>query len=963
MLKLSRPRDREFHSLLLFWCLILSPVTLPAEAQGKPSPEMEEFFEARVRPLLAQKCFSCHTTSRMGGLEMKSRDSFLKGGNSGPAVVPGVPDKSLLIQAVQYAHPRLKMPPTGQLKPDEVEVLVSWVKSGAVWIDSKEKPDSAGEKAAPAKEKEYVISQAQRKFWAFQPVRKPAVPEVKTPDWARNDIDRFILARLEADGLKPVRPADRRTLIRRATFDLIGLPPTPEEVDAFVNDKSPDAFAKVVDRLLASPRYGERWGRYWLDIARYADSKAGFFEDPYPNAFRYRDWVIHAFNEDMPYDLFVKAQIAADVLPVPNRDKLLPALGFQALGNLGFMGMGTDDRVDVITRGMLGLTVACAQCHNHKYDPIPQKDYYSLLGVFKSTSVHQVPLAPPKEVEAFEAHEKKIKSVEAQIREFEDKQNNMLTEILMQQTSRYMVAAWQVISGTNRDGARKVTDVAAAAATNKLDPEILDKWVKYLRKPEKDHPYLKRWYEVTGGHPAPEQVKAVADEFQALVLAVNKEKKAVDDKNYVLLGGAAGVNDDRKRRVTQLEFLPGDKGRLWSDLAAPPFMNVGDGIEYPAGIYYYGPTRMPIDEAERVRQLKLAAMGVSQERQKEPIERFLYGEWKAHLESMYAELDALKKSRPPAYPYLHAVQESKNPANIHVYLRGEEGNPGEEAPRRFVQILCDRECSPFSKGSGRLELAEAIADPKNPLTARVIVNRVWAWHFGRGLVRTTSNFGLLGERPTHPELLDYLATNFVENGWSLKKLHRQMMLSATYALSTDSVPENAQKDVENRLHWRANLIKRLDAEALRDSLLAISGKLDTKMGGQPVNLEDPNNYRRTVYGAVNRRKLDGTLSLFDFADPNDTSEGRVNTVGPLQRLYFMNNGFVARQAEAIVARVNREAPQNNEAKIRHAYRLLFGRVPNDSEQSLGLQFLKETGNSWPQYMQVLLSSSELMSVN
>jgi hypothetical protein len=431
----------------------------------------------------------------------------------------------------------------------------------------------------------------------------------------------------------------------------------------------------------------------------------------------------------------------------------------------------------------------------------------------------------------------------------------------------------------------------------------------------------------------------------------------------VLLGGAAGVNNDKKRRVTQLEFLDGDKGRLASDLTAPPFMNVGDGIEYPPGIYYYGPRRMPIDEAEGVRQMRLAAAGIKEERGKEPIQRFLYGEWRAHHESLYAQLKVLESSLPPAYPFLHAVSEAKNPANINVALRGDPTTPGEEAPRRFVQILCDGPCKPFTKGSGRLELAESLTSPMNPLTARVIVNRIWNGHFGYGIVRTPSNFGLIGEKPTHPELLDFMATRFMEGGWSIKKLHREIMLSATYGLSTDNVPENAEKDGENRLLWRANLIKRLDVEALRDSMLAVSGELDSKMGGPPLMLDDKENFRRTIYGGVNRRKLDGTLSLFDFADPNMTSEGRSNTAGPLQRLYFMNNAFVARRAAALVKRLDKEAAAGEASKIEHAYRLLFGRAPNESERQLGMEFLKETRNSWQQYAQVLLTSSEFESVN
>ncbi|MDQ1471827.1 MAG: hypothetical protein QOJ99_3307 [Bryobacterales bacterium] len=949
---------RLFQHWLTHSLIVVSITAISSTRGAAQTPEVTAdsatFFETRIRPLLSQSCYSCHQRMHMGGLEMQSREALLKGGAHGPAIVPGHPEESLLIQAVEYKHPKIKMPPNGKLNEGDIALLTSWIKAGAIWPET----PAVSEKAAAesGKQAEYSITSEQRKFWSFQPVRKPALPEVKNSAWVRNDIDRFILAKLEEKGLKPVRPADRRTLIRRATFDLTGLPPTPDEIETFLKDQSPDAFVKVVDRLLASPRYGERWGRYWLDIVRYADSKAGFFEDPYPNAFRYRDWVIQALNQDMPYNTFLKAQVAADLLPISNTDeskeKLLPALGFQSLGNLGFGGMGNDDRVDVLTRGVMGITVACAQCHDHKYDPIPTKDFYSLLGVFKNTESDQYPLASPDVVAAYDGQMKKIAAMEALIRDFEEKQNNILTDIFTKQTSRYMVASWKVLSGLKTE--------KTAAAEDKLDGETLGRWVKYLKDPNKDHPFLRKWYETTASHPTVSQVKAVADEFQTFFLSVCAEKKAIDDRNYVKLGGATGVNDDKKRRVTELEFLDGLKGRLWADLAGPQYMNVGDGIVFPRGVFYYGPERMGTDEAEKVRQMTLAEMGVK-DRPKEPIERFLYGEWKTHLETMFAELDSLKKALPPPYPFLHAVKDVKNPANIKVQIRGEETNLGEEAPRRFLQVLCESECKPFTHGSGRLELAEAIASPDNPLTSRVIVNRIWAHHFGEGIVRSQSNFGLLGEKPTHPELLDYLASRLVDNRWSLKDLHRQILMSATYALSSDQLAENNEKDAENRLHWRANIEMRLDVESLRDALLTVSGQLDDKMGGPPVALDDKNNHRRTVYGLVNRRRLDGTLALFDFPDPSATSEGRVATTGPLQRLYFLNNAFVATAADGVVKRVS--ATGADPAKIDQVYRILFGRPPAESEQQLGLQFLKQGANSWPEYVQVLLSSSEFMSVN
>src|SRR5437867_2295173 len=430
--------------VLLGCCLLSSVPVLRAAPQNDPL----EFFETRIRPVLANNCFACHTSSQMGGLQLDSRENLLKGGKSGPAIVPGKPEQSLLIRAVNQTDERLKMPLGGRLKDQEIADLTAWVKIGAPWPVLGKAPQPATKAMA------YVIRPEQRAFWSFQPIHTPALPEVKDTSWVKSSIDRFILARLETQRLKPVEAADKRTLIRRANFDLTGLPPTPEEVEAFLNDSSPDAFAKVVDRLLASPHYGERWGRYWLDVARYGeDDGRGLSQESYPNAFRYRDWVIQAFNEDMPYDLFVKAQIAGDLLERKDRDKFLPGLGFFGLGPwyyditvpLQARADERHDRVDVLTRGFLGLTVACARCHDHKFDPISTKDYYALAGVFASSQYREYPLAPESVVNAYHLHQKKIKEQEVAIKQFMQTEGSQLGEILARRISIYMVAAWKVL--------------------------------------------------------------------------------------------------------------------------------------------------------------------------------------------------------------------------------------------------------------------------------------------------------------------------------------------------------------------------------------------------------------------------------------------------------------------------------------------------------------------------------------
>jgi mono/diheme cytochrome c family protein len=873
------------------------------------------FFATRIRPLLAHNCFACHTDSRLGGLRLDSRASMLQGGKSGPAIQPNNPDESLLIQAVSHSHARLKMPPTGKLKDEEIADLRSWIKSGAVW------PETPAPSPSPA----YVITAEQRAFWAFQPVHKPALPDVKNEAWVKSPIDRFILAKLEQNGLRPAGPAKKQALIRRATFDLIGLPPTPEEVDAFVSDSSRDAFARVVDRLLASPHYGERWGRYWLDLARYADGALGASKDtPFANAYRYRDWVIQALNADMPYDVFVKAQLAADLLDSADREKLLPALGFLALGG------GADERVDVTTKTFLGLTVGCAQCHNHKYDPIPTKDFYSLLGVFRSSQNDEIPLTTKDAVEAWKKHKKKVDDLQEAIDDFIKKQSAELSEMLAAKTARYMIAAWQ-----------------GAPAEGDLNAEILGRWVRYLKNPDKEHPYLKLWFTVTAAKPALADVTKAAEDFQKLVVAMFAEKREIDDRNYVKLGGAKGAKDERTRQYTNLESLEIEKYYLWRDLASDPFMR--NGVLFPGGIYYYGlPSSLKKDfdtrggEAPPVRD----------------IDDWLGREWKGHLDRMRAELAELKTTLPPQYPFLHGIRDSAKPANARVAIRGDQDNLGEEAPRRFLQILCSGEPKPFTKGSGRLELAAAIATADNPLTARVMVNRVWQLHFGKGIVRSPSNLGQLGERPTHPELLDYLAARFVAEGWSFKKLHREMMLSSVYMLGADHAAENYAKDPDNRLLWRFNLRQRLDVEALRDSLLAVAGTLDMSAGGPPKPI-GAKNHRRTVYAYIGRTKPDAMLTLFDFPNPNNTSEQRTVTAGPLQRLFFMNSDFVRAQAQALAGRLQGSDPK----KIGRAYRLLFARRPTEQEVADGLAFLKKGGEAWVQYTQVLLSSSEFSAVN
>ncbi|HWC00077.1 MAG TPA: DUF1549 domain-containing protein, partial [Bryobacteraceae bacterium] len=483
-----------------------------------------DFFKTRVRPILSAHCYSCHTNLKMGGLQLDTREHLLKGGNSGPAVMPGNPDESLLIQAVSQTHARLKMPPTEKLTSEQVADLRTWVSTGVHWVDG------APPVAPPSKD--YVITEQQRKFWSFQPVRKPAIPAVKDESWPKNEIDRFILAKLESRGLRPVKAAEKRTLLRRATFDLIGLPPTPQEVQAFLDDSSPDAFSKVVDRLLASPHYGERWGRYWLDVARYADEDTLFPNgEPFPNGYRYRDWVVQAFNQDMPYDLFVKAQIAGDLLEKDGGNQLRPGLGLFALGPWFYKIVEPpkaraderQDRIDVLSRGFLGLTVACARCHDHKYDPIPTKDYYALAGVFANTEAKEYPLADPAVVKQYDDQQKKITDQEEHIKKALEKERTVVSERLARSVAGYLMAA------------------RGAAPAADLDRETVERFRKYLAAPEKAHPYLAEWDRLAGA--GAQQFRPAAEQFQSLVISVLEEKKAIDEHNERVLEEAKNSKD------------------------------------------------------------------------------------------------------------------------------------------------------------------------------------------------------------------------------------------------------------------------------------------------------------------------------------------------------------------------------------------------------------------------------------
>jgi mono/diheme cytochrome c family protein len=896
-----------------------------------------DFFETRVRPLLASNCYACHTNSKLGGLRLDSHEAVIKGGASGPAIVPGAPDDSLMIQAVRHTHKRLKMPPAGKLNDAQIADLARWIQGGAVWPAAQPAgPVSAGNGLRPE----------QRAFWSFAPLRLPPDPVVKNSEWPKGSVDRFILAALESRAMTPARRAAARALIRRSSFDLTGLPPTPQEVDAFVRDSSPAAFAKVVDRLLASPQFGERWARYWLDVAAYGEDDArGGGSTAYPNAWRYRDWVVHSFNGDMRYDVFVKAQIAGDLMEAPEDRKLKPGLGYLATGPWGYevaapavaRANERDARIDAITRGFLGLTVACARCHDHKYDPISNKDYYALAGIYASTDYREYPLAPPAEIEAFERRQAKIQQKKQQLDDFLQTFREQLMEVLSRRISSYMMAAWK---------AKTPDQVEQVAATKELDAANVKRWIAYLTDPKpREHSYLDEWRRLMKQGAGEAEMRRAADKFQDAILQIAAEKKKIDQYNKAVLlvaknnkpvekpigpNGYKGLNvDEEKQEGKSLEIR---QFLVWSDMFAPvppPF-----GVENrPLGLLNFE------DEA---------------------LDRFMSPAWKQNAAALRAELAELKKSQPKQYPVLMGFEESPTPGNMKVNLRGNPYNFGDEAPRRFVAVLSEGEPQSFKHGSGRLELAEAIVS--HPLAARVMANRIWQRLFGFGIVRSASNFGQVGDRPTHPELLEYLAAR-LKNNWSTKSLIREIMLSAAYQMSSDNDPANAAKDPENKLLWRAHA-RRLDVEAMRDAILAVSGKLDPALGGPSADLKT-GNYRRTLYARISRHRLDEQLALFDFPNAEHSSEYRESTNVPLQRLFYLNSDFLMSNAAALVERLKAEVGPDERGEIRAAYRLLYGRQVTDAELNAGAAFLAEAAQEkggdtspWQRYAQVLLASNE-----
>ena len=848
-----------------------------------------DHFEQNIRPLLSKRCYSCHTATQTAGLRLDSRQALLKGGNSGPAIVPGSPETSLLVKAIRQ-H---KMPPGSPLDPQQISAIETWVREGAFWPEV----GKSGE------------------LWSVAPLAKPKA----------SSIDQAVQAGLLQKGMKANASTDKRTLLRRLTFDLVGLPPSLDQMKSFLDDKSTKAIESVVDQFLQSPQFGERWARHWLDVARFGeDDFTGTAVKPYPNAWRYRDWVVQAFNADMPYDKFIQAQIAGDQMEGPTE---------QYIGGLGLFGVGPwyfgisqpaqaraderHDRIDVVTRGMLGLTVACARCHDHKYDPIPTKDYYALSGIFASVQYKEYPLAPASEVANWSAKNKQVEALEAKLNKFLDQQSDQMAEIFASRTSAYLVASWKKSRGEMVDG---------------LDADLLDRWGGYLKKTEDNHPYLKDWREAAKGNDEV-AVRRQSELVESQIAAIVAEKKALDESNREI------VAKNKKPKPGRDYLLPFGY-RSESDF--------NPGAEIPT-------KSLDRDKYVWYNWLFSGEKAILRPN-RDKADRFLGTEFKKYAEELRSTLKMKKDALGKQYAYVHGIEDF-DPTDIGVNLRGNPTELGEMIPRGFLTALSDGNRKQFQKGSGRLELAHSISS--HPLARRVMANRIWHYLFGSGVVRTPSNFGVMGERPANPELLEYIAWRFDQNGLSVKKLIKEIVLSQTYQAATDSSQINDGKDPDNRLFWRANR-KRLDAEALRDAMLATAGTLDSTVGGESVPLKDST--RRTLYARLGRFEQDSTMALFDFPSASVSNEQRVVTNVPLQKLFFLNSEFVLTQAKSLADRL--ASIENVEEKINRAYQLAFGRPASKDEINLGKQFVNSAGpQGLPQYAQVLLGSNEFAFVD
>lgn len=899
----SDPFDRHRRFSLFALVFAIAPAMVSPAADNH---EALDLFETKIRPILVERCQGCHGSKKQwAALRLDSLEALLEGGDSGPAVTPGEPEKSELLYRISEEDDSIRMPPPeagAPLSREEVAAFRRWIEQGATW------PASAQprEKSSPLE------------HWAFKPITRPVLPKINAN--AQTPVDRFIFEKLSSEGLAPAEPADRRTLIRRVTYDLTGLPPTPAEVESFLADRSPDAYRNLVERLLSSPQYGEHWGRHWLDVARYSDTKGyvyGREERVFVHSWSYRDWVVRAFNADMPYDRFLRLQLAADQMPDAKPEDLA-AMGYITVGRR-FIGVTPDiidDRIDVVGRGLMGLTVACARCHDHKYDPIPTADYYSLYGVFQSSCERLVPLplareADPAYLKELETRKQKLEETLAVRRaEAADRVRARLRDYLGAQLEleKYPELGFDQI-----------------LAKEDLIPATVRRWQAYLSRTNDQHPIFGPWIAFT---------KLSDDDFETSSAEAHAELVKLPLHPMVREAFAtppASVHEVVSRYAELLSTIE----KEWREA-----VHAAESSKRPA------PPRLDDPAKEELRHILYGGTSpcVVPDEPIVNIESYFDSGTVNELWALQREVDRWLLQNLEAAPHALVLSDRDFVVEPQIFRRGNPANKGEVVPRQFLAVIAGDEREPFHEGSGRRELAEAIVAPSNPLTARVWVNRIWLHHFGAGLVTTPSDFGLRADPPSHPELLDWLASELIASGWSTKTIHRAIVLSSTYQQSSLPGSERAalalEKDPGNRLLWRQNS-RRLSFEQFHDSLAFNAGELDSSLGGEPSDLFAPiaGKYRRALYGRIDRQFLPGVLRVFDFANPDLHSPQRLETSVPQQALFLLNHPYVAGRSKALNKRVEASGSDTDAAKVHRLYQLVYQRSPAPAELEAALEFL------------------------
>ena len=968
-------------------CALLFALTLIWVPQVCAQSDDED-FESRIRPLLAERCLSCHSADKgktRGGLALDTKSGWEKGGESGPAIVPGDADRSLLIQAIRYEDDGPQMPPAdagGKLTDAEIVLLTRWVQQGAY-----------DPRTGTAKRGGMTAEQL-RSWWSFQPLKSGPVP-VMNGSVGQNEIDRFIMARLQSKGLAPAPEADRRTLIRRLTYDLTGLPPTADAVDAFLADQSATAYEALVERLLQSPRYGERWGRHWLDVVRYADTAGENTDHPIPDAWRYRNWVIDAFNRDLPYDQFVREQIAGDLIHA-NDTADAYAAGIVSTGFLAIarrfdhdsdkhMHLTFEDAIDTMGQAFLGLTVACARCHDHKFDPISARDYYAIYGILNSTRFafpgceakqqprDLIPLLPPGEwAKTVEPYDRQLAAIDAELKALQAVQMAHSEEFRRMATTSLLTIAQGVVAD---GGTVQLSDGVSGqlSSVGVKVGQMLQLTIDPAENYGADTTGLEWEISEIGGQ---QRTWNLTEDVIADFLSGNPHSdRAGHAATWLFLdarggpsllseavrdsSGTAGLNvwrtgDNPAVFVNSTE----QPLKVWTTLPARSLF-VHPAQDGPVALAWVSPLEGEVRVSGRITDAHPGGPNGVGWRMDHYVTEVSSGiQQLAKVSEQRTQLLAQRTAlmaQTPVRDMAYGVTEG-TAANVRLHLRGDPEKPGEEVPRGWLEIL-GGQLVPADGGSGRLQLAQWLTDPANPLVARVMVNRLWQQHFGRGLVQTPNDFGTRGQVPTHPELLDWLAVRFMESGWSVKSMHRLILLSATYRQATETGELSARTrgmeiDPNNHLYWRFER-QRLSAEELRDSLLMASQELDLRPGGpHPIPPASTWSYsqhvpfagvaetnQRSIYLMTLRNRRNPFLGLFDGADPNATTPQRQVTTVPTQSLYFMNDEFFHRRAEAVAVHVLRQS--DDSTRLQELFRVVLQRTPTSGERESTFRFLRD----------------------